>query len=149
MKVFKSISVMFAALILAVACDKENAPVIEYLDVTPNNIAGEWKLVEWNGSPLDSNTYFYVEFIRKDLEFVIYQNFDSIGELPHKVEGNYAIENELGAVIIGKYKYDGGFWSHDYEVKNLTKDSMKWVAVDEPSFVQKFERCEIPAEFKK
>lgn len=151
MKVFKSMSVMFTVLILAVACGKEETPVIEYLDVTPNNIAGEWKLVEWNDAPLNSDTYFYVDFIRKDREFVIYQNFDSIGNLPHTVEGNYNIELdiELGAILVGNYKYDGGMWSHDYDVNNLTKDSMEWVAVDAPSFTQKFERCEIPAELKK
>ena len=151
MKVFKSMSVMFAALILAVACGKEETPVIEYLDVTPNNIAGEWKLVEWNGSPINSDTYFYIEFIRKDREFVIYQNFDSIGDLPHKVEGNYNVELdiELGAILIGNYKYDGGMWSHDYDVNNLTKNSMEWIAVDDATFTQKFERCEIPAELKK
>ena len=150
MKVFKSMSVMLAALILAVACGKEETPVIEYLDVTPNNIAGEWKLVEWNGSPLNSDTYFYVDFIRKDREFVIYQNFDSIGDLPHKVEGNYNIELdiELGAVLVGNYKYDGGMWAHEYDVNNLTKNSMEWVAVDDPTFTQKFERCEIPSGIK-
>lgn len=151
MKVFKSMSVMFAALVLAVACGKEEAPVIEYLDVTPNNIAGEWKLVEWNGAELSPETYFYVEFVRKDREFTIYQNFDSMGNIAHTSEGNFNIELdvELGPIIVGQYKYDGGLWSHDYEVNNLTKDSMEWIAADDPTFVQKFERCEIPAELKK
>ena len=151
MKVFKSMSVMFAALVLAVACGKEETPVVEYLEVTPNNIAGEWKLVEWNGAALSGDTYFYVEFIRKDREFVIYQNFDSMGQIAHTTEGNFNIQLdvELGAILVGKYKYDGGLWSHDYEVNNLTKSSMEWIAVDDPSFTQKFERCEIPAELKK
>ena len=138
--------------IAAVSCEKDSMPEeAPQLEVNANNISGQWELVEWNGSPLNSDTYFYVDFIRKDREFVIYQNFDSIGDLPHKVEGNYNIEIdiELGAILVGNYKYDGGMWSHDYEVNNLTKDSMEWVAVDDPSFTQKFERCEIPAEIKK
>ena len=151
MKVFKSMSVMFAALVLAVACGKEETPVIEYLDVTPNNLAGEWKLVEWSGAELSAETYFYVEFVRKDREFTIYQNFDSMGNISHMTQGNFNIELdvELGPIIVGQYKYDGGLWSHNYEVNNLTKDSMEWIAVDDSTFVQKFKRCSIPEELKK
>ena len=150
MKVFKSIAFMFAAMVLAVACGKEEPVVVEYLDVTPNNIAGEWKLVEWNGAALSADTYFYINFVRKDREFTIYQNFDSIGNFPHTADGNYSIsvDIELGAIISGSYKWDGGFWSHDYEVNNLTETTMEWVATDDPSFVQKFERCDIPSELK-
>jgi hypothetical protein len=150
MKVFKSIALMFAAMVLAVSCSKDEPVVVEYLDVTPNNIAGEWKLVEWNGAALNADTYFYVNFVRKDREFVIYQNFDSIGNGAHKAEGNYSIamDVELGAIISGNYKWDGGFWAHEYEVNNLTKTTMEWVATDDSTFVQKFERCDIPAELK-
>ena len=37
------------AAVVSVSCGKKD-PVVEYLDVTPNNIAGEWKLVEWDGT---------------------------------------------------------------------------------------------------
>lgn len=151
MNIFKSMFVMLAAAVLAVSCGKENnEPVVEYLDVTPNNLAGEWQLVEWKGEALNAETYFYIDMIRKDREYVIYQNFDSMGSMPHVITGNYNIETdlELGAIIRGKYDYDGGFWSHEYEVNDLTKTSMTWVAVDDPTFVQKFVRAEIPSDLK-
>lgn len=145
----KSLFVMLAVAMLASSCGKEE-PVVEYLDVTPNNISGEWKLVEWSGIS-QKYTYFYINFIRKDREFIIYQNFDSMGEMPHVVTGEFNIEPdvELGAIIVGMYDYDEGFWAHRYEVNDLTETTMTWVAVDDPSFVQKFVRCPVPAELKK
>ncbi len=146
----KSIFVVLAALLLTIACNKEEQPVVEYLDVTPNNISGEWQLVEWKGAALDEDTYFYIDLVRKDREFVIYQNFDSMGDMPHVVTGNFNIETDLvkGAIISGMYDYSEGYWAHQYEVNDLTSTTMTWVAVDDPAFVQKFERCEIPAELK-
>ncbi len=147
---FKLMIFALAAIMFSVSCGKKD-PVVEYLDVTPNNIAGEWKLVEWEGTSLDDGTYMYVEFVRKDREFTIYQNFDSMGDMPHIVTGTFNIETdvELGAIIRGLYDYDEGVWAHDYEVNELTKDSMTWIAVDDPDFVQKWVRCSVPEEFKK
>ena len=148
---FKSIIVALAAIVLAVSCGKDE-PVIEYLDVTPNNVAGEWKLVKWNGTDLNENSYFYMDLVRKDMEFTIYQNFDSMSAMPHVVTGNFEImtdDPEIGAYITGMYDYDEGFWAHNYVVRNLTKDSMEWIAVDDPTFVQYFVRCSIPEELKK
>lgn len=146
----KSIIGMLAAVVLAASCDKEQ-PVQEYLDVTPNNIAGEWELVEWKGAALDEGTYFYIDLVRKDKEFTIYQNFDSMGEMPHVVTGNFNLETDvlLGAIIRGVYDYSEGYWSHQYEVNDLTENTMTWVALDDPTFVQKFVRCTIPSELKK
>ena len=150
MKLFRTMILMLSAVALFAACTAE-APVVEYLDVTPNNISGEWELVQWEGKPLEEGTYFYIEFIRKDRKYVIYQNFKSIAELPEVLTGNFNIETdvELGAVIIGMYDFDGGYWAHDYEVNNLTRSQMEWVAVDDRNFTQKFVKCKIPAEFKK
>ena len=146
----KSMIVVFAAALLAVSCDKE-APVVEYLDFTPNNISGQWQLVKWNGSDLSEGSYFYMDLVRKETKFTIYQNFDSMADMPHVVTGEFSIETdaELGAVISGMYDYDEGFWAHKYIVRNLTKDSMEWIASDDPSFVQEFVRVsEIPTSIK-
>ena len=64
--------------------------------------------------------------------------------------GIFNIETDLekGAIIRGIYDYDEGNWSHQYEVNDLTKDSMIWVATDDPSFVQKFVRTQIPDNLK-
>ena len=152
---FKTIILLLAGVILGVSCDK-NEPVVEYLEVTPNNIAGEWKQTGWNGNPLDTGTYFYIDFVRKDKKFTMYQNFDSIADMPHIVTGTYAIEyiEEKGAVISGKYDYDEGFWAYAYVVEELTKTSMTWKYVvkyddgTEKTGVKKFVRCNIPAIYK-
>ena len=138
------------AAVVYVSCGKKD-PVVEYLDVTPNNIAGEWKLVEWDGTSLNDSTYMYLELVRKEKKFTIYQNFDSMGDMPHVVTGTFNIEThaELGAVIRGLYDYDEGVWAHDYEVNELTDESMIWVAVDDADFVQKWIRCTVPDKFKK
>ena len=48
----------------------------------------------------------------------------------------------------GTYDYGEGLWSHKYLVKELTETSMKWIAVDDPAFIQKFVRTSIPSELK-
>lgn len=142
----KSILVVLAVAVLAIACQKESAETkVQYLDVTPNNIAGMWQLVEWNGKPLAGGTYFYIEFVRKDRKYTIWQNFDSIADNAHEVTGNYNIETdvEFGAIIVGKYDFDAGLWSHKYEVNDLTANSMTWVvAFEDTIFSQKFVRVD-------
>ena len=138
------------ALIMA-SCTEKPVETIEYLEVNAHNISGKWELVQWNGNALEDGTYFYIEFIRKDRKYVIYQNFKSIGELPQVLTGTFNIETdvELGAIIRGMYDFDGGYWAHDYEVNNLTSGQMEWVAVDDIEFTQKFVKSKIPAELKK
>lgn len=151
MKVIKSLIIMLAAVSVMASCEKE-VPGPVYLDVTANNIAGEWKLVECNGEALLGETYFYIEFVRKDSEYTIYQNFDSMGQLPHVVTGQFRIDTDqvIGAFISGQYNHDGGLWDYEYDVNNLTETSMTWVALGEGAdFVQKFERCTIPENLKK
>ena len=86
------------------ACDDDKSYVAP-LDVTPNNLAGTWQLVQWNGAPLAEGSYVYIEFIRKDQKYVMYQNLDSFGA--RKLTGRFAIETdeELGAIIYGNYDY--------------------------------------------
>ena len=155
MNKIKSIFAVLAVVLLSVACSKEE-PVKEVeLAVTPNNVSGAWKLVQWKGQDgsfvdLDGDTYFYIDLVRKDRKFTIYQNFDSMGDMPHKVTGEFNIElSDIGEPIIrGVYDYSEGFWSHKYLVTSLTKTTMVWTSVEDPDFVQKFERCSVPAELK-
>ncbi len=146
---FKSfISVLFASLIL-VSCGKEQPEVIEYLDVNANNISGSWELVDWNGSALQEGTYVFINLVRNDRTYTMYQNIDSFGDIPHVITGRYFIETDpaVGAVIRGDYDHDSGDWAHRYIVKDLTATSMTWVAKDNPEYIQKYERVEsIPVE---
>lgn len=148
-KTFKSfISVLFASLIL-VSCGKEQPEVIEYLDVNANNISGSWELVDWNGSALQEGTYVFINLVRNDRTYTMYQNIDSFGDIPHVITGRYFIETDpaVGAVIRGEYDHDSGDWAHRYIVKDLTATSMTWVAKDNPEYIQKYERVEsIPVE---
>jgi hypothetical protein len=148
-KTFKSfISVLFASLIL-VSCGKEQPEVIEYLDVNANNISGSWELVDWNGSALQEGTYVFINLVRNDRTYTMYQNIDSFGDIPHVITGRYFIETDpaVGAVIRGDYDHDSGDWAHRYIVKDLTATSMTWVAKDNPEYIQKYERVEsIPVE---
>ena len=133
------------ASLMAVSCEKPDpAPVVEYLEVNANNISGNWQLKEWNGNALTGDTYVYLNIVRNDKTYTMYQNLDSFSELPHVVTGRYNLDTDpvLGAIIRGNYDYDSGDWAHRYIIKNLTKDSMVWIAKDNAEFVQHFVRIE-------
>ena len=144
MKLMRFVIAIAASLAFMLSCTKVQTPTVEYLDVNPNNLAGDWKQVEWRGAPLHEATYFYMSLVRKDKTFTFYQNVDSIEDMAHVITGRYNIETdpETGAVIIGEYDYSSGFWAHSYAVKNLTNESMLWVSVDDPEETKKFIRVE-------
>ena len=137
----------FAAVaILTTSCGKNDTPepVEEQLEVNANNISGKWQLVEWNESALAEGTYVYIDFVRNDRTYTMYQNMDSFQNVPHIVTGSYFLytDVELGALIRGNYDHDGGEWAHRYVIKSLTADEMLWVAKDDTSFTQLFVRVE-------
>ena len=140
----KSLVATVMVALSSAACVKENPVVIEYLDVNANNISGSWELVEWNGAPLQQGTYVFLDIVRKDNTYTIYQNVDSFSDMPHTVTGKFFLETDpaLGAVIRGNYDHDSGEWAHRYVVLELTKDSMKWVAKDNPEYIQIYKRIE-------
>ena len=153
MNTFKKImtAALAALSFFAVSCDRNDMtePQVEYLDVNANNISGKWELVEWNGNALTTGTYVFMEIVRNDRTFKIYQNLDSFSDVPHVVFGSYYIETdpELGAIIRGVYDHDSGDWAHRYIIKDLTASEMTWVAKDDPDYIQKYVRVEsIPVE---
>lgn len=131
---------------LTVSCVKNETPepVEEQLEVNANNISGKWQLVLWNESALADGTYVYIDFVRNDRTYTMYQNIDSFADVPHVVTGSYYIDTdvELGAVIRGNYDHDSGDWAHRYVVKSLTAGQMIWVAKDDQTFIQCFERVD-------
>lgn len=140
-------TVAFAAIMLmASSCDviiveAEKEPQLE---VNANNISGQWELIQWNEAGLAEGTYVYLDIVRNDRTYTMYQNLDSFSNVPHVVTGSYYIETdpELGAVIRGSYDHDGGDWAHRYVVKSLTADEMVWLAKDDNTFLQVFHRVE-------
>lgn len=147
-KVKMLIAAAFAVMYL-ISCTEKPEVTVEYLDVNANNISGRWELVEWNGAPLTEGTYVYLDIVRNDRTYTMYQNLDSFTNVPHKVTGSYYIEYdpELGAILRGNYDHDSGDWAHRYIVKDLTATEMYWIAKDDRTFIQKYVRVDsIPVE---
>ena len=143
-----TISLLMASLSF-VACDDEPVvPTEPQLEVTANNIVGEWQLSSWKGAPLAEGSYVYLSFDRRERTFCIYQNLDSFST--RELTGAFYIETdpELGAIIRGSYDYDRGDWAHRYVVTSLTANEMVWVAKDDAEDVSIYSRVEIPAEVK-
>ena len=69
---------LFACGFAACSSDDEE-PEEPALEVTPANLRGTWKLVEWNnGEQVPEGTYCYIVFNRKEQTFEMYQKFDSM-----------------------------------------------------------------------
>lgn len=118
----------------------------ETLEVTPHNISGVWQLVLVKGTALPDGVYCYIEYIRKDRKFVMYQNFDSM--YPRRITGVYSIENDkkCGAVLTGKYDFGMGEWNDEYIVSELYTDEMMLVAKSTEE-ICRYVRCnEVPEE---
>ena len=140
-----------AVMLLASSCDRndQTEPAEPQLEVNANNISGKWELVKWNESALAEGTYVYMDIVRNGKTYTIYQNLDSFSNIPHVATGSYFIDTdvELGAIIRGTYDHDSGDWAHRYIVKSLTTTRMVWVAKDDQTYIQEFERIEsIPVE---
>ncbi len=132
------------------ACSNESddfAP--QSLEVTPNNISGYWVLSEYNGMEIPEGVFCYVEYIRKDRKFVMYQKFDSM--YPRRITGVYSIEKDKygRAVLGGKYDYSmgDGEWNNRYYVTELLENRMVLTADSENADVCIYVRCnEIPSD---
>ena len=135
-----------AIMLMASSCDViiVDAEKELELEVNANNISGKWQLMEWNNATLAEGTYVYLDIVRNDKTYVMYQNLDSFSGVPHVVTGSYYIETdpELGAIIRGNYDYDSGDWVHRYVVTSLTSNQMIWVAKDDETFVQTYLRVD-------
>ena len=134
-----------AALVFS-SCDSNEVPNPEeqQIEVNANNISGKWELAEWNNSGLAAGTYVYLDIVRNDKTYTMYQNIDSFSDVPHVVTGSYYIDYdvELGAIIRGNYDHDSGEWAHRYRIVSLTQVEMVWVAKDDETFIQTFRRID-------
>ena len=144
----KKILILLSIITLsAVSCGKiimtepEDAPQLE---VNAHNISGQWELVQWNGEYLAEGTYVYLDIVRNDKTYTMYQNMDSFTNVPHVITGSYYLSTdvELGAIIRGSYDHDNGEWAHRYNIISLTANEMFWVATDDLAFSQKFVRVD-------
>ena len=143
-KILTLISVIALAF-AASSCEKvDDNPQPQQLEVNAHNISGQWQLLEWNGEYLAEGTYVYLDIVRNDKTYTMYQNMDSFTNVPHVITGSYFLSTdvELGAIIRGSYDHDNGEWAHRYNIISLTANEMIWVATDDLTFSQKFVRVD-------
>ena len=134
---------MVLVAILAMGCTKPGYNGSPFLDVTPNNISGVWRMESYdNGVKLADGSYYYIVFDRAERTFVTYDNLESMEVVVRT--GRYDIATDGAAVIRGMYDFGQGDWSHRYYVRNLTLDSMQWVATDDESITRVYVRAELP-----
>lgn len=147
MKSILKIAAMFMLVFSFSACSEESEFVPQSLDVTPNNIAGIWKLEEVAGKEIPEGTFCYIGYVRRDRKFTIYQKFDSM--YPRCITGTYSIEKDphKGYVLSGKYDFGMGDWNNSYIVKALYETTMTLVVDAENGETSKYVRCnEVPAD---
>lgn len=145
MKKFVKFAMVMVVAAVVAACTKPDNNGLVFLDVTPNNISGVWRMDSYdNGVKLPEGCYYYIVFDRADRTFVTYDNLGSMEA--YKNSGRYDIVTDGAAVIRGIYDYGRGDWEHEYYVRNLTSDSMVWVATDDESVKQVYVRASLPEE---
>lgn len=143
MKRVVKLAVAVVAMVVAIGCSQPDESGTLFLDVTPNNIKGTWSLKSYdNGVQLAEGSYRYIVFDRADRTFVSYDNLSSMGQVTRS--GRYAITTDGAAIIRGMYDYGQGDWEYRYYVRNLTTDSMVWVATEDESISLVYERAELP-----
>lgn len=125
-------ALLIVSMVALSACSEDSSAVdAEELDVIPSNIEGLWSASEWNGHALEEGSYVYLNLIRKDCRYEIYQNVDSFSA--RVITGSYNIyhDEDLNCTVIrGDYDYGVGYWNHRYKVTSLTSDKMVWVSAD-------------------
>lgn len=145
--IFKT-ALLAVAFFAFVSCsEKENEAVVEYLDVTANNLAGDWRLETWNdGLVPEDGVSVYIRFIRKDSRYEMYSNVGSMEFV--RQTGDFVVLTDDVAGYIIRGNYDNTLneeWNHRYIVR-LTADRMVWTALDDPADVCVYVRCSIPDE---
>ena len=146
MKKIVKFAMVIVAMVAAFGCTEPDNNGTLFLDVTPNNIKGVWRLESYdNGVKLAEGSYYYIVFDRSERTFVTYDNLASMEMV--KTSGRYDIMTDGAAVIRGMYDFGRGDWEHSYYVRNLTTDSMLWVATDDETITQVYVRAELPEEF--
>lgn len=124
-----SLLMLFVMVFVASSCSDDEAPE-PALEVIPVNLHGVWKLQELNGQELPENLYVYINLNRKGT-FELYQNHDSMDA--RCITGTFSIEqdDDLGAIISGKYDFGTGLWNNQYIVTDLlASGSMIWTVKD-------------------
>ena len=138
--IFTALAAM--ALLFSTSCTKPDLEIpVVYLDVNASNLHGNWQLEAINGAAVEEGTIFYINFNRSGEEFKIWENLTSIPSSYNYSEGTFSLYTDpvLGVYIRGvdNVKVE---WSDLYVIRELTKNRMVWVGVNDPTFTQTFHR---------
>lgn len=157
MKTLFRMMALFALLAGMASCsdDDDETLVKPVLEVNYANVAGTWRLSEWNGESIDGDTrYYYITFNRKEEDgkrkYTVYTNLNSF--VSERITGDFLLDTDedLGDLISGKYDYKLSMddeWEHTYIITNLYDDSMTWTAKEQADEVRVYTRCsEVPAD---
>ena len=145
-------NILKSALLILVICGLASCTVTEpqtdgYLDVTANNLSGDWMLETWNnGLPAGEDVSVYIRFVRKGSRYEMYSNVGSMGFV--RQTGPFVIleDEEWGYIIKGSYDNTlNEEWNHKCIV-SLTADRMVWTAYDDLTDVCVYVRHDIPEE---
>ena len=146
---------LLVTMTLFASCGDDDEVLPDTKEVNYANIAGTWRLSEWNGEKVDGDTrYYYIVFNRKEKDgkrsYTIYTNFNSATS--QQILGSFTLnkEDDCGDIISGTYYYqpdtDDG-WEYSYVVSGLTDTSMIWTAKEDAGEIKVYTHCdEVPAE---
>lgn len=138
-KIFTALAAM--AMLCVASCTKMSVEETEvYLEVNASNLHGNWELVSINDEPAAAN--FYINFDRSGNKFAIWETFTSIPSSYNYSEGTFAFYTDERGMMIRGIDSIKEEWSDMYLIKKLTKTSMTWVGVNDPNFVQTFNRID-------
>lgn len=133
-KLLSSIFFLSLLAVLFTGCkDDEIEPKVVNLPINYANISGEWHLVSWCGEQIPDGIYFNIYLDRRDHEFSIRQNLNSMYE--QNLTGSYSLDlqdDDETYILSGLYSYGKGSWSHSYIVCAISEDGLlSLVAVDD------------------
>ncbi|WP_430812789.1 MULTISPECIES: hypothetical protein [unclassified Carboxylicivirga] len=157
MKFLINIFVVFALGLGFVSCSNDDDEVFvdPTLDVNYANMAGTWRLSEWNGEKMDGDTrYYYITLDRFEnggtYRYEIYTNLNSF--VSEHITGTYQLgeTEDMKPTISGTFDYTltgDDAWLYDYLITELYETSVKWTATDDAEEVRVYTRCsEVPAD---
>lgn len=132
-KLLRIYILLFVSVVLAACSDDDDELRITSLPVNYANVSGDWHLESWRGEKLPDGVYFSVCFDRRDHQFTIHQNLNSMYE--QELTGSYSLDlqdDDETYVLSGYYSYGKGNWEHSYIVSDISVDGqLTLVAVDD------------------
>ena len=147
----KNIFKLMLLLVMAIsfqACSDDDNQKGTKLEVTPNNIAGVWKLQSWSGADDLSGVEVYLELIRKDRLFNLYEKGLST-MYPTTADGTFTLSKDYykGDIITIKYNVPTEIHKNDYRITALDENKLVLVldGTDDTSVYERVD--EVPAEF--